>query len=524
MDGTLNNAIDSSLGAAGTALLRLGESDYPDDETGTTMLTPPVRPNARDISNYIANQFGASIPNQHGLSGFAWQWGQFIDHDIDHSRSHPTAGTAPISVTDPSDPMYPSSIAFDRSLFMAGSGVDSPRQQINSISSYIDASNIYGSDDATAAQLRTSGGLGARLETSAGNLLPIGPDGHFLAGDERANEHVGLTAMHTLFVREHNRLIDLLEAVNPLADSEDLYQTARKIVGAELQIITYNEFLPSLLGIHASDPSAFRYDVAVNPSIANEFSTALFRVGHTMLPTEFLLLTDRNEAPQRLALRDAFFNPSFLKSNPENLEGVLFGLYMNDAQEIDTRVVDDVRNFLFGSPGAGGMDLAALNIQRGRDHGLPDYNSMRQAYGLDPVANFDDITSDPVLQQSLMELYETVWNIDPWVGALAEDHIAGAAVGELISSALIDQFGRLAEGDKFFFLWDPDLESEIVSTVIDLEVVTLSHIIELNTHLDMEAVDVFTAGVIYAPSTIILTIPVLALMFRRYSRSKPRLA
>ncbi len=70
----------------------------------------------------------------------------------------------------------------------------------------------------------------------------------FLAGDIRANEQVGLTSVHTLFMREHNRLADLIKAVDPGLSDEDIYQKARKIVGAQMQIITYNEFLPALLG------------------------------------------------------------------------------------------------------------------------------------------------------------------------------------------------------------------------------------------------------------------------------------
>src|SRR4029077_6486416 len=109
-------------------------------------------------------------------------------------------------------------------------------------------------------------------------------------------------------------------------------------------------------------------------------------------------------------------------------------------------------NFLFGPPGAGGSDLIARDIQRGRDHGLTDYNSMRAAYGLPRVTSFAQITSNVQVQQKLQQLYGSVNNIDAFVGALAEDHAPGADVGPLTKAVLVDQFTRLRDGDRFFYL------------------------------------------------------------------------
>src|SRR5206468_10040851 len=119
-------------------------------------------------------------------------------------------------------------------------------------------------------------------------------------------------------------------------------------------------------------------------------------------------------------LSAAFFNPPLLTAN--GIDPILKYLSSDPSSELDTEVVDSVRNFLFGPPGAGGLDLVSLNIQRGRDHGLADYNSMRAAYGLPRVTRFDQITSDATVQGRLEALYGTVANIDAWVGALAEDH------------------------------------------------------------------------------------------------------
>ena len=159
------------------------------------------------------------------------------------------------------------------------------------------------------------------------------------------------------------------------------------------------------------------------------------------------------------------------------------------AQEIDTLVVDDVRNFLFGPPGAGGFDLASLNIQRGRDHGLPDYNQVRQDMGLEPVASFDEITSDPEVAAALEELYGDVNNVDVWVGALAEDHVAGSSLGELNQTILVDQFERIRDGDR---LWYQNvLSGEGLRRV---ENTSLADVIERNTEIDGLQDNVFFAA------------------------------
>lgn len=489
IDGTGNHPFD--LGAAGTPLRRadLAPATYPGDGSGDTIITPPVRENPRVISNAIASQQVRNIFNNRGMSNFVWQWGQFLDHDIDLTET--SAETAPIAVPD--GDLFTNPIPFHRSRFDPTTGdPGNAREQNNEITAFIDASNVYGSELTRAMDLRT--GVGGKLDsrmvpTPAGvqELLPLDTSGRIFAGDIRADEQVGLSAMHTLFVREHNRLAAEILANNstldPIADDEVIYQKVRKIVGAQMQAITYNEFLPALLGPNAPEPNSLSYDDTVNPQIANEFSAATFRVGHTMLSSDFALVNNHGETVGNLQLRDAFGNPEFLEqatAGHANIDLLLRGLASTPAQEIDNKVIDDVRNFLFGPVG---IDLASLNIQRGRDHGLPDYNTLRVACGLDAVDGFDDISSDPQVQAILDALYEgDVNNIDPWVGALAEDHLPGLSVGELINASLVDQFTRLGVADRFFYLNDPDLRHEdILAVAGDINGTRLSDIIERNT-------------------------------------------
>ncbi len=478
IDGTGNNLADPTLGTAGTEFTRIVDADYID---GVSEPSGEDRASAREISNIIFDQ-DESILNDRGLSDIVWQWGQFIDHDItlteEAAEDEHVAFNIEVPLGDEAfDPFATGSQEIDltRSGVAEGTGIDSVAQQVNGITAFIDGSMVYGSDAETAESLRAF--EGGRLATSENDLLPIGESGFFEAGDVRANEQHGLTAMHTLWVREHNRLADEIAASDSSLTDEEIYQQARETVIGEIQAITYNEYIPALLGRGAIDEYT-GYDETVDPSISNLFATAAFRYGHSALSSELQRLDDDGNVIDEgnILLRDAFFNPADVLEL--GIDPVLKGLTSNVSQEIDTQVIDDVRDFLFGPPGAGGFDLAALNIQRGRDHGLPDYNSAREQLGLAPAESFADISSDPDVQARLEEAYGTVDDIDVWVGALAEDHVNGGSLGELASTVLADQFTALRDGDRFWYqnTFSGQELREIDST-------RLSDVIERNTDL-----------------------------------------
>lgn len=496
IDGTGNHSFYFQLGAADTPLTRLALADYGDEMAS---MAGAARPSARAVSNALCADTTAAV-NELAASDMLWQWGQFVDHDIDLTEPQDPTEPAPIPVPQ-GDPWFdPTSsglatIDFNRSVYHPGTGYDPayPRQQINQITHYVDASNVYGSNDVRAAALRTSDGTG-RLAMSAGNLLQFntvglpnaggtGPE-LFLAGDVRANEQVGLAALHTLFVREHNRLAEEIAFDDPSLEGEEIYQEARRIVGALIQVITYNEFLPALLGPNAVGP--YRgYRSFVSPVIYNEFSTAIYRFGHSALsPTLLRLDAALDPIPEgNLPLRDAFFRPDRIV-NEGGIEPLLRGLAGQACSPVDTELVDDVRNFMFGSPGAGGFDLASLNIQRGRDHGLPSYNAMREAMGLPVATSFEEVSADPDVQARLTSVYAHVDDVDLWVGALAEDSINGGHVGELAWHVIRLQFQHLRDGDRYWYQ-----NQFTAAEIADLESTTLADVIRRNTSIGTEISD-----------------------------------
>lgn len=470
IDGTGNNVAQAQWGSTDENLLRLTPAQYAD---GIASPNGSDRPSPRVISNAVADQGNSDIISDRNLAAFMYAWGQFIDHDIGLT---PTGGTEKMRIAVPKgDPYFDPTgtgtqfMTTSRSVYDPASGTtrSNPRQQVNTITAWLDGSMVYGSDAKTADALRSF--QGGKLKLDASGMLPLNnaanfPNGRvsqandahrvaddqlFAAGDVRANENIELTSIHTLFVREHNRIAADLAKQNPKLSDQELYLRARAMVIAEIQAITYNEWLPALLGANAIRPYA-GYNAKVNPQLSNEFSTAAFRFGHSLLGNDVEFLnSDGRPIAEAMELSDVFFNPTVLGTVP--IESIFKYLASDPSSELDANVVGSVRNFLFGPPGAGGFDLASLNIQRGRDHGLADYNTVRQSLGLPKVRTFSEITRNSDLQSKLTQLYGSVDKIDLWVGILAESHLPGASVGPTGSRIIAEQFERIRNGDRFWY-------------------------------------------------------------------------
>ncbi len=465
------------------------------------------RPSARQISNAVIDEPVTQF-NTRQLSTLVYQWGQFLDHEI---ALTPTGNTEYVSVTLPADEKnFTEDIPFFRSEFQmtnAGAG-GMARQQLNLNTSFIDGSVVYGSDEARARWLRTM--KDGKLKTSSGNLMPYNTiDGElsspidpnapsmandssgkvktFVAGDVRAAENPVLASIHTLFVREHNRICDRL-LTQGLRNDEQIYQMARKEVGALIAAITYQEFLPAL-GIILRPYSGYKN--FVRPDIMNTFATASYRIGHTMVSDDLVFVDNNCEevGPGEMELTDVFWNHQLVATY--GIDIFIKGASSHDQYETDTKINDVLRNFLFGNPNEPvrfGIDLGSLNIQRGRDHGLPDYNTARRFYTGTVARNFSDISPVDSTARALWQLYRDVNNVDLWIGILAEKHLPNKSVGLTMNAMLKSQFENLRDGDFYFYLNDPFLPPSVRNSVRNTK---FSDIIKRNTNLTNVLSNVF---------------------------------
>ncbi len=510
-DGTYNNLMHPEWGSAGENLRRMVPARYVD---GVAMPLGEELPNPREVSNVLVAQDEQFLADPMNLSDYFWVWGQFLDHDFGLTPDGEEPMLIPVPQGDPwFDPFGEGRAVIPalRNLFdtTTGSDPDNPREHPNIITAFIDGSGVYGSDEEKANWLRTF--QGGKLKVSSGNNLPYNtltgefsapiditaphmdnPVGLtqklFVAGDPRANENPALASMHLLFVREHNRLCDELAQQHPEWDDEDLYQHARKMVGGMIASITYNEWLPTA-GVNL--PPYQGYDQEDHPQVFNGFTGAAFRLGHTFLNSQLLRLRNdgRRSATGHVSLREAFFDP-FKLVEGQGLEPFLRGMAVQTQQQMDARIVDDVRNFLFGAPGAGGLDLAAINISRGRERGLGSYEDYRRALGLGAIRIFQNISNDPLLNRALEDVYEDTKNIDPWVGMLSEKRLEGSLFGETLTAFLTRQFRDLRDGDRFFFENDPLLSSKEKAFI---RKTTLHDIIMRNSEVNLIQDNVFRA-------------------------------
>lgn len=488
-DGSCNNFFYPLNGAKGVPFSRLLPAKYEDGISEPLghrqlleddMYSPPW-PSPRYISWKIIK--GLSGKDLKPATHMFMQWGQFVDHDLtltpvfEDTECHCeyTKHCIPIRV-HADDSTYGKETLHDATCLKFLRSVPAckfdghahlARNQINEITSYIDASNVYGSDEKMAKSLRSfTGGLlkhGGRSNSNKGNL-PIQEEKSefhglpfFVAGDVRANEQVGLTIMHTLWMREHNRIATELAKINACWDDEKLYQETRKIIGAMQQIVNFNEFLPVMFGDYMDTyvPPYQGYDQSVDATIPNSFAAAAYRFGHSLVREELDRLDEnfRRLSIGPLNLNQAFFNPVayFQSGGTDPITRGLTVATTNPTDEFLNRVLTS--QLLTVDPKKLGADLASLNIQRGRDHGLPTYREWEKfCHKLYPNVRPSFKNSDTV--KKLKVVYGKRGfqeGMDLWVGGLAESRLPGAHIGPTFACIIGITFSQLRDGDRFWY-------------------------------------------------------------------------
>ncbi|XP_071944046.1 uncharacterized protein [Antedon mediterranea] len=490
INGTCNNLDNVHWGAALTPMPRFLAPDYADGVNDPREApSPRFLPSPRLVSSTVVHEV-VNLAKQ--FNTLVMHTGQYLDHDIGHSpeevgdeECHCTTNDRclPIKIPD-NDPFFNSSscIEFLRSSPVPGLDCKpGPRQQLNQITSFLDLSSVYGSHDNVSAALRNQDDK-AYLKVQENPLgepykpyLPVDEELEqcvgisedercVKGGDLRTSEQPGLVAMHTIFMRQHNAFAKILYDINPQWKGDVVFEEARKINYAIWQRIIYNEFLPIIIGREAmlkydltvlNDGFFLGYSAKVDPSAVNVFSHAAFRFGHSLIPSDLKRVNHKfEEVYPRVTLREAFFNASFLFDHENGgLDSIVLGMLSDSLSKVDTNIDDDVTKHLFAVPAGGiGLDLVALNIQRGRDHGLPAYNEWRYFCELPKAKNFDDLRSEMSASniRNLQKVYESVDDIDAFIGFISETAVHGALVGKTLGCIIAKQFRNFKFGDRFW--------------------------------------------------------------------------
>ncbi|XP_007536196.1 lactoperoxidase isoform X1 [Erinaceus europaeus] len=545
--GNCNNRRNPELGAANRALARWLPAEYEDGISlpfgwtpGRTRNGHPL-PLAREVSNQIASYLGEENVLDQSWSLLLMQWGQIVDHDLDFAPDTELGSSQyskaqcdeyciqggncfPI-IFPPNDSKVKTQgkcMPFFRAGFVCPIAPyqSLAREQINALTSFLDASLVYGPEPSLAIRLRNLssplGLLAVNQEVSDHGLAYPPFDNKkpspcefinttarvpcFLAGDSRASEQILLATSHTLLLREHNRLATELQRLNPQWDGETLYQEARKILGAFMQIITFRDYLPIVLGDEMQKwiPPYQGYNKSVDPRIANVFTFA-FRFGHLEVPSTVSRL-DENYQPwgpeAELPLHTLFFNTWRIVKDG-GIDPLVRGLLAKKSKMMrqDKMMTGELRNKLFQpTHKIHGFDLAAINIQRGRDHGMPGYNSWRGFCGLSQPQTLEELSvvlKNKIVAKKLLGLYKTSSNIDIWIGGAAEPLVGKGRVGPLLACLLGKQFQKIRDGDRFW--WEnPGVFTEKQRN--SLQKMSFSRLVCDNTHISKVPLNPFQAN------------------------------
>nr|BAM76968.1 dual oxidase [Penaeus japonicus] len=497
-DGWYNNLAHPAWGSVESRLTRKTPASYAD---GVYMLAGQDRPSPRTLSQALLNGSDgmASAQNRTAMLAF---FGQVVSSEILQASE---AG-CPIEMhkinIERCDEMYDKHCTGEKFMpfhragydYSTGQSPNSPREQLNYVTSWLDGNFVYSTSEARLNMLRSFSNGTFKTDPDDPSLPPrnveripmennptphvlkiLSPERMFLLGDQRTNQNPALLAFGILFFRWHNEQARRIQEQHPDWRDEEVFQKARRIVTAHLQNIIMYEFLPAFIGEEI--PPYDRYRPDIHPGISHVFQSAAFRFGHTLVPPGLYRRDAGDHCPfirsqtgkSALRLCSTWWDADDVMSN-STVEQLLRGLASQLAEKEDHVLCSDVRNKLFGPLEFSRRDLGALNIMRGRDNGLPDYNTVRKCFHLDPIERWEDINPDlydvhPELLEKLSELYKgDLMDVDLYVGGMLESQ---DGPGELFRAIIKEQFLGLRDADRFWFeneenaLFDADEIAEI---------------------------------------------------------------
>jgi hypothetical protein len=503
-DGSWNNLTDPKEGAAGTRFLRNVDLSVTCAETDET--DPQLsRPNPREISRkLLARPIRDGRPHMEPvkfLNLLAASWIQFMIHDwISHGDvAADDFITVPLDDDDPARARY-----LQKELKISKTQIDPTRKpqgepactsSINEVTHWWDGSQIYGSDQATQNRLR-SGDMG-KMKLGDDGLLPAEPDPRPRTEVEdagfRRNWWVGLTMLHTLFVREHNAICDMLYDAYPTWDDNRLFNVARLINAGVMAKIHSVEWTPAILpnetleiGLNSNWYGLLTYkmrkdkarktlsDVNIrNPELGGIVGNPINRHHCAFGLTEEFVEVYRLHSllPETLQLRlrgqkDIIAEEVSLPATRQHGSVELTTKYaMSDLfysfgnQHPGALVLNNFPRFMqeLSVPGNAFLDMGTVDIVRARERGVPRYNEFRRQLGLTEIQSFDDLTDDADVQAELRSVYgsnpDKVEDLDLLIGTLAEAkdrRPTGFGFGETVFQIFIVGASRRLQADRFY--------------------------------------------------------------------------
>ena len=429
LDGT-DRDDGAAFGSVGAARLRLsGErpAASPASSVSPRLLSSQL---ARGL-NRVAE--GDGTPSL--LSAF---WGNVVTHDVARTATAEDE-QMPIAV--------PRCDAFLDAACTGTASVPFARlaDGANGVTAFLDASFLYGVDEAAAAEQRV--GSGGRLRLADDGFLPDDGRGGFIVADARQLQMPPVTALRVALMHEHNRIADAVAAMDARLDDEQLFQTARVHIMHTVQRITVEEYLPLLTGTFLPRYTGLKADA--RPALVDEFAFAAMRYAHSSL-TNLIHSTDAAGEPSAvgsLLLADVFNRPDVTREL-----GWLSFIY-GQAYAREAKV-----DLVFPTGLRDRWDLFAIDVQRGRDARLPGINQLRTALGLEPYASLEALVGPDAaaVASQLREAYGddelAVDDVDLVVAGLTERRgNANALLGETFAAVTMDQFERLRDGDRVWY-------------------------------------------------------------------------
>jgi hypothetical protein len=469
-DGTSNDLHFPRMGAAGRRFGRNFPLDSVSPDAPNLLI-----PNPRVVSRELMTReefLPATI-----LNLLAAAWIQFMVHDwFVHKRSKSDFVEIP---TPPGDDFGEPSVRVPRSVpDSAPPGSKRPPAYANLNSHWWDASQIYGSDAEMSSKLRTK--IGGKLRMEPTGLLPVDPETGVHFSGFTDNWWIGLAMLHTLFTQEHNYLCDLLAHQHTDWNDDQLFRTARLINSAliakihtiewtpaivphpivkramnvnwsglagedlqeALEIIDDDELLGGIVGSkadhHGTPYSLTEEFVSVyrmHPLIPDDLVFHSLVTGRVLEKRGLMEVTGRNtpSIAERITMPDLFY--SFGTCHPGAVTLHNFPRALQN----------------FRPTGGEHIDLAAIDIFRDRERGVPRYNEFRRLLHKPPVKSFDELTDNPAWRKQIKDVYNgDLEKVDLMTGLYAEPLPEGFGFSETAFRIFVLMASRRLKSDRFF--------------------------------------------------------------------------